>query len=310
MSPVLPTGPVTAAQAAAIEKHFDVVENKAIVARDPKGLASVEACSVLSTNTSFAAADRAIGFTPQGYAALGTTLVPAGFVAPASKVFPQQFLYVENYRRPSARFTPYSLNVFTRSAAGAPWKLCAYPNLFDKTPLPTFATVAKNVVPVVGAADVARAKHAASLLAAYLTTRATHKVAPPAGLTVPFGSCPTKYPQCNPPGIDDPYFTPTSSVSSTYRVTTTAKPTYSYPLANGDTLTIAELHVVTRDTAVTGYLQQDSKRSFWNILLAPGDFHSVTLTDELSVVLEVAPSGSARLVGADVLEQSATSTPR
>jgi hypothetical protein len=103
---------------------------------------------------------------------------------------------------------------------------------------------------------------------------------------------------------------PTSGVTSTYRVTLTSQPIYSYPLAGGDVLAVAQLQTVETDTATSGYLQQDAQRSYWDYLLPGGQYHSVTLHDQLAVVLEVSPSGTARVIGADDGAQSATTTPR
>jgi hypothetical protein len=273
-------------------------------------LRSVESCAVLNRNLALVAAYRAMGYRPPSRAARKSGLRPAAFVTPVGTAYPQQFLYVENYLRPQDRFTPYSLNVFVRTQAGAPWKVCTYPNLFDKVPLPTFATVAKNVAAPVRPAAAAQAKRAAAALASYLTRRATSKVAPPAGLVVPFANCPTKYPSCNPTGLRDPNFTPTSSVRSTYRVSTTEQPSYLFPLVGGHTLAIVQLAADSKDTALSGYLQQPAGRSFWNVLVPPGQFHSVALNDQLSAVFDLAPSGSARLIGADLQPQSVITTPR
>ena len=287
-----------------------MVEDTGIRKRDPAVISTVESCGALSRNAALVNAYRAIGYTPKGYAAIGTTLRPAAFVEPAAGAYPQHFLYVENYRRPQEHFVVYSLNVFVRPKAGAPWKLCTYPNLFDKVALPKFATVAKNVEGPVSPAAAGQAKHAAAALAGYLTQRGKSKVAPPAGLVVPFGDCPTKYPNCNPPGLHDPNYTPISSVRSTYTVSTTNQPSYLFPLAGGHTLAVIALSTVSTDTAVTGYLQQSANRSYWDVLVPQGQFHSVTLHDQLCIVLDLAPSGAARVIGADLQPQSASTTPR
>lgn len=293
-----PVGVVSKAQAAAIERHYDGVFEQDSIHSQTAGLAAVETCGALASDQPFYAARRAIHF--QSAVKLSDEIdSPADFVAANAGGYPQHFLYIEHYRQPRFHFDAESLNVFTRASAGAPWRLCSYPNLFTGVALPRLATVAKNVAAPSGPKAATSAAHELGVLAGYLTRRSTAKVAPPKGLVVPFARCPAKYPACNPAGIPDTYFTPTPGVADSYRATVASEPVFTFPLVGGGTLAIGSLRVVDTNTATgNSYLEQDAARSYWNVLVVAGRHHSVQTTDLLTVALEISASGTT-VVGAD-----------
>ena len=308
--PPVPTGAVTAAQAAAVERHFDAVAEASYETNKATGVAAAETCSTgqgeLADLAGRRSANRQSGFTP-GFSK-DTAL---GWVQPEGAAYPQQFLYEERYVQAKQHFDAKSMNVFTRASAAAPWKICLYPNLYSGVPLPAFATVAKNVVPAQSAKTASAAAHALGTLATYLTERSAAKIAQPAGLTVPFGACPTATPSCNPPGYADPYFPPFVRVADRYRASVSKDPVFTYPLRDGGTLVIGSLLTTDRNTALdSSYLQQDATRSAWNVLVPPGEYHSVTVNDVVDVVLELSPAGAARLIGSEDHDLSAATTPR